>query len=179
MADPLASLPYPDFSVMTNYGGILGPGTYNPGYYPGGVDFNNGTAQLNPGVYYFKTGIDIHGSARVQGDGVMLFIAEGGLTTSGSDPGLTLTPPTSGTYAGVAIFQHRSNTTTMNIGGGGLFDVRGTIYAAGAHISIDGNPGRRIGKIISRTLQMRGTGNYVISGEGHPAPGQLHSYLVD
>jgi hypothetical protein len=29
------------------------------------------------------------------------------------------------------------------------------------------------------TQELRGTAEYIITGEGHPPNGQLHSYLVD
>ena len=179
--DPLAGLPMPDPAGMTDYGAILGPGDYLPGYYPGGVDFNNGTAELSPGVYYFDAhGIDVHADARLNGEGVMLFIGETGrIVISGNNPGFTVSGPTSGIYEGVAVFQHRSSAEPCDISGGGNFEVLGTMYLPAAHLSMDGNVIRRIGRIIVNTQELRGTAEYVITGEGHPPIGQLNSYLVD
>src|SRR5262249_18433114 len=42
--DPLANLPEPTSAGLPDYGGIFGPGTYAPGYYPDGIQMNGGTA---------------------------------------------------------------------------------------------------------------------------------------
>jgi hypothetical protein len=171
----------PNPAAMTDYGAILGPGTYNPGYYPGGVDFNNGVAQLNPGVYYFDAhGVDVHADAQLVGDGVMLFIGQSGrIVISGNNPGFVISAPTSGVYQGVSVFQHRAGTQPCDISGGGTFEIKGTLYLPAGHLSMDGTPIRRIGRIVVNTQELRGTAEYIITGEGHPPDGQLHSYLVD
>ncbi|MCI0636479.1 MAG: hypothetical protein L0206_21555, partial [Actinobacteria bacterium] len=167
-------------SGMTDFGSITGPGTYSAGYYPGGIDFNDGTAFLNPGVYYIGgPGIDLTGSALIQGNELMLFIADGAsIRTSGNGPGLDIGAPTSGTYDGVAIFYDRDNTTTCSISGGGLFDVRGTMYMKSGHLEMDGDVDRRIGRIIFNSQQLRGNGRYIITGEGVKPTGPLYPYLV-
>ncbi len=178
--DPLAGLPYPDPAGMTDYGSIQSAGTYQPGFYPGGIDFNGGTARLNPGVYYLgPPGINLNGDALLQGDGVMLYLARGGqVRISGNSPGIDVSGPSSGTYQGVVVFQHRLNTLPTDISGGGLFDVRGTIYMAGAALSMDGNVDREVGRIIVSSQQLRGTADYTITGIGHPPGGPKSSYLV-
>jgi hypothetical protein len=178
--DPLAGVPEPTTAGMTNYGSITGPGTYSAGHYPGGINFNGGVAFLNPGIYYIGgPGIDLTGSALVQGNGVMLFLAETSrIRTSGSGPGLDIGGPTSGTYAGICIFYDRDNTTTCSISGGGVFDVRGTMYMKSGHLEMDGDVDRRIGRIIFNSQQLRGNGRYIITGEGVRPTGPRYPYLV-
>src|SRR4030095_3151578 len=50
--DPLINLPAPDPNTMVNRGGITSPGTYLPGYYPDGVNLNNGGAHPETGASY-------------------------------------------------------------------------------------------------------------------------------
>ena len=178
--DPLASLPYPNKAAMPNRGSITAAGTYDPGWYPGGIDFNGGTAHLEPGVYVLgPPGINVHGSALLEGDGVMLFLDLGAqMTISGTSPGLDIGGPTSGTYEGVVVFQHRANALACDISGTGLFEVRGTLYLAAGGISMDGNVDREVGRIIVDRLQLRGTADYTITGIGHPPQGPKSSFLV-
>ncbi len=178
--DPLASLPQPTTSGMTDFGAITGGGTYFAGYYPGGINFNGGTAFLNPGVYYIGgSGIDLTGSALVRGNEIMLFLAPTAtIRISGNSPGMDIGAPTSGTYKGVAIFYDRTNTTTCSISGGGLFDVRGTMYMKSGHLEMDGDVDREIGRIIFNSQQLRGNGRYIITGKGVRPVGPLYPYLV-
>ncbi len=177
--DPLAGLPYPDKTTMPTFTGILAAGDYSPGYYPKGASFNSGVAKLAPGVYVLgPPGIDLHGSAQIHGSNVMLFVDLGGqINTSGVDAGLLLSAPDSGVYAGIVIFQHRSNTKLCDISGTGVFDLRGTLYVAGAPLEMDGTPDRLVGRIIVWTQLLRGTGRYIITGEGIPT-GPENPYLV-
>lgn len=178
--DPLAGLPYPDPTSMTDYGSITSPGTYQPGYYPGGVDFNDGVAYLTPGVYVFGSqGIEVHGDGLLQGEEVMLFLQLGArVVTSGNAPGIDISAPSSGVYEGVAVFAHRDSWLDFDISGGGLFDVRGTMYMASGHLEMDGNVDRRIGRIIINTQLLRGDGRYVITGEGPPDNLPKSAFLV-
>ena len=181
VADYLLHLPYPDKATMPDHGSIAGPGTYDPGYYPGGVDFNDGVAQLNPGIYVFgPPGVNVHGDAMLVGDGVMLFIDEGAkFTISGNMPGLDIGAPTSGVYEGISVFQHRANTLPCEVSGGGTFQVGGTMYLANGHLEMDGNVDRHIGRIVIWTQLLRGNGRYFITGEGPPPTGPLYAYLVE
>jgi hypothetical protein len=92
--------------------------------------------------------------------------------------GIDVSGPTSGTYEGVVLFQHRSNPRACDISGGGLFDVRGTMYLARGSISMDGNVDREVGRIVVNSLQLRGTARYTITGIGHPPSGPKSSFLV-
>ena len=180
LPDPLAALPQPTTSGMTDRGGITGPGTYFEGYYPLGIDFNNGVAFLNPGVYFIGGGgIDLTGDALLQGSEIMLFIDNGSeIRIAGNSPGMDIGAPTSGTYAGVSIFYDRANTSVCSISGGGLFDVRGTMYMKSGHLEMDGNVDRTIGRIIFNSQQLRGNGRYTITGEGVVPTGPRVPYLV-
>lgn len=180
--DYLLGLPYPDPTSMIDQGAITGPGLYQPGYYPGGIDFNGGSAVLAPGEYVIGApiGIDLHGSALIEGDEVMLFLELGArVVTSGNDSGLDISAPSSGVYEGVAVFAHRESALDFDISGTGVFDVRGTMYMAKGHLSMDGVVDRRIGRIVIYTQQLRGNGSYRITGEGPPSGGPITTWLVE
>jgi hypothetical protein len=74
-----------------------------------------------------------------------------------------MTPPTSGTYKGLTLFQDRTATNDMNIAGNGSFFVTGTFYTANSLMNVTGNGDAHIGsQYISRFLDLNGTGNMMI-----------------
>jgi Flp pilus assembly protein TadG len=155
-------------------------GTYTQGHYTG-IDFTDGVAQLQPGVYVIgPNGIKLTADAQVRGAGVMLFIeAGGGIQISGQgSAGLDISAPTSGTFKGIALYMSRKTGTAgfdgpkayANIQGGGLYDLKGTMYVKNAQIEMDGNVYRRVGSIVAFRQLVRGTAVYDITGEGPGAP---------
>jgi hypothetical protein len=91
----------------------------------------------------------------------------------GNNTGITITggkvsiePMPSGMYAGIAIFQNRTDDVAINITGQGGMAFYGTFYAAGAPIKITGSNSSSVEVIgsqyISRTLQAGGNGAYEV-----------------
>ncbi|HEV3080238.1 MAG TPA: Ig-like domain-containing protein, partial [Gemmataceae bacterium] len=140
--DPLASLPVPQQPATTftasKFSGDLYPGTYE-----NGIDISGkATVTLHPGLYYVKGGLEISGQAHVTGAGVVIYVSpqkgQDGLEMSG-DAVLTLSPPTSGTYKGITLFQARAAQEEIELTGNAQLNLVGTIYAAGGQLEITGN----------------------------------------
>lgn len=101
---------------------------------------------MHPGLYYITgnstCGGDIafvaDGSGIVNGNGVMLFLADRGIHVGGSGS-VTLTAPTTGPYAGMAIFLERDNGSDIRVDGAGVTLIRGTIYAPNSLVSMAGS----------------------------------------
>jgi hypothetical protein len=77
-----------------------------------------------------------------------------------------MTPPTSGLYKGLTLFQQRSKDVPVNVQGNGSSTyIAGTFYAAGGLMSIAGNGGvSNIGsQYISRALNLSGNGDILIT----------------
>jgi Flp pilus assembly protein TadG len=155
-------------------------GNYTQGHYTG-IDFTSGVAQLQPGIYIIgPSGIKLTADAQVIGTGVLLFVeAGGGIQISGQgSAGLDLSAPTSGLYKGVVFYMSRKTGTAgfdgpkafANIQGGGLYDLKGTMYVKNAQIEMDGNVFRRVGSIVAFRQLVRGTASYDITGEGPGVP---------
>ena len=143
MADPLASLASPSTTGLTNRGSEVLSGnssaTIQPGIYSQITVSGNGTT-LASGLYIIEGGgFTVSGNASVTGSGVMIFNAGSKYPTTGGTYGAislsgngkyNLTPPTSGTYAGIVIFQLRDNTKALTLSGNAM-GMTGTIYWRG------------------------------------------------
>ena len=189
--DPLAYLPPPsqpakgDWYVDAKTGNIIVP----PGAY--GIDgsdannnlsgFKNGDSVLFQGTSAGKGSVVYLASGGLGGNnvtygmdpstsgGIMIYNA----STSSSDTlslggngnsQFNLTAPTSGTYAGISIFQNRSNAGTISMKGNGSSTIQGTVYAPNATLSLSGNGSATVGsQLIVQDLSMNGNGNATVS----------------
>jgi Flp pilus assembly protein TadG len=199
--DPLAALPEPSqpgypvlpSSVLTMLGsnystsqGVNDSGNTGrtidlyPGYYAGIAVTGNDQIVLHenldgsPGIYYLGShGLSITNAGGITGSNVMLYSAGTGnisLTGSGS---MSLSPPTSGTYKGVTLFQERSSNKQINITGQGNMVMSGTFYAAAAKVSITGQGGynNTIGsQWIAYQLYVTGSGSFTVNYNGKATP---------
>jgi hypothetical protein len=92
------------------------------------------------------------------------------LTGSGS---MSLSPPTSGTYKGITLFQERTSNKQINITGQGNMNMTGTFYAAAAKVSITGigNYTNPIGsQWIAYQLYVTGSGSFTVNYNGLGTP---------
>lgn len=198
LSDPLASLAYPDVVGVKNLYGQTAPftdGTYQgPGVYrskpltitrdvtdlrcrPDGICFDTA-------IYVLEAGISIEGNGtKVGGSNVLLFNGCGSNEWMGScDNGsrqmnfssnggtIAIEPATTGPYANLLMFQHRSNTASISMNGGVSFtSMAGTIYAPNATQGVDlgsGNPGQktrlRVKTVLATAMTISGNGDVVV-----------------
>jgi Flp pilus assembly protein TadG len=185
IADPLRSLPAPNAVSLglTNQGTniIVNTGAtvdLYPGVYTGGITVSGGsTAVLHansdgtPGIYFLQGGgLTVSGPSSVsmavgETAGVMIYNAWGStadtINIAGSGT-LTLTPPSSGVYQGISIFQKRgtkaSHGPDVTISGQGTANVAGTIYSAYAKVALSSSGAANVmgGQVIADTLSLTG-----------------------
>jgi hypothetical protein len=138
-SNPLASLPTPTVGACTYTNINIGNGittTLNPGTYCGLTIGGGSTVTLNSGMYVLKgSGFNINGGAHVTGTGVTFynsyasgyaykpFVFDNGTTIS-------LTAPTTGSYAGILLFQDPTVVSSLrnSFAGGTNLTLTGTIY---------------------------------------------------
>jgi hypothetical protein len=92
------------------------------------------------------------------------------LTGSGS---MNLSPPTSGLYKGITLFQERSSNKQISITGQGNMNMTGTFYAAAANVSITGQGGYNnpIGsQWIAWQMSVTGSGSFTVNYNGQATP---------
>ncbi len=136
--DPLASLPIPNPATMAS-GARLG-NTFTPGVYSGGLSVSNGqNVTLQPGIYYMKGGdFSISNGVNLSGTGVTIYLDNGSKFNVQGGSNVSLTPPTTGQWAGLSLYQDRNSAAPINLGNGSNVNLAGTIYAASAALNLTG-----------------------------------------
>ena len=170
LADPLSGLALPSTSGMKNYGteNLSGnsSGTIQPGIYKQITVSGNAKLKMSAGVYIIEGGgFSVSGNAGVSGSGVMIFNAGSNYPSTGGSYGsislsgngsYSLSPLSSGTYAGIVIFQPKDNTHALSVSGKAS-GVTGAIYAPAAQLAESGN-GQLNAALVVDTLTVGGKG---------------------
>jgi hypothetical protein len=194
-ADPLAYLPAPSLTDMP-------PGTMTkttipdsggdklftltPGVFSGGLSFSGkDSVTMQPGIYYMnKGGFSFNSQGSLIAKGVMIYNDTAGSSSqkiSITGQGVVeMSPPTTGLYQGILVFQARESSTPIEVTGNGQFKIGGTFYAANALVKISGNGDAYIGsQYISRYLDVGGNGTLTIDATAAPHPRKRILQLVE
>jgi hypothetical protein len=175
--DPLASLPAPTFPAG-QAGVDVGPGTtqtLSAGYYTTGISVR-GTAILNPGIYIVgKPGLKVNSGANLTGDGVMIYVADGSFDSSSTGANTHLTPPDPAvqsfpgvtTYAGIVVFQARSDSNTSSISLNGSLTIHGTMYFPAAEFDVSSGGSEFGVRLIANQVKVTGIGNVRINSRAN------------
>src|SRR5262249_24651740 len=135
--------------------------TLNPGLYIGGISIQGqANVTMNPGIYYMQGGgFSNTGQGNLTGNGVMIY-NDGGVINIAGQGIVTLSPPTSGPYTGITMFQNRGSAQPVQVVGNGTMNMTGTFYAANAFVQVSGNGSvNYIGsQYVSRDLKLTGNG---------------------
>ena len=192
-ADPYANVTptMPTWCDYSNKFNVKGSTTLNPASYCGDISVAAGaTLTLNPGVYYFNgANLSVAGNATITGTGVTLvFTGSGnnwGSASIGSNADVSLTAPTSGTTAGIAIYGDRRMPvgTSFNLTGGGTQNLAGAIYLPEGALSFSGGNGTSTTctQIIADTISFVGNSNVQVNcpAAGVNAIGTTTAQLVE
>jgi hypothetical protein len=174
--DPLAYLPEPDPSTMpvqsknpTHASGNQTL-TLQPGVYEGGITVS-GQASLTmaPGIYYMDGGgFSFTGQGSLSAPGVM--IVNGPQSNSdriniNGNGAVDLSPPTSGIYQGISLWQVRSSTNEVDISGNGGAQLTGTFYTQHGTLKVTGNGANNVigAQYISYDVNLGGNGGFTVN----------------
>ena len=179
-ADPYQLVDIPSFGGCS--GGtnvvITSDTTLNPGVYCGGLTIQNGAqVTLSPGEYIINGGdLFMEEISEIEGNGVVIFITSSGApSTIGSlrvtdHSQIDITSPTTGTYAGIAIYQDRDAPATgqneilgVSSGSGPApkIHVEGSIYLPSQLLVMNGDAELRIrvsslcGKMVGKSFDLK------------------------
>ncbi|TIW70152.1 MAG: pilus assembly protein, partial [Mesorhizobium sp.] len=91
---------------------------------------------------------------------------------------VNLSPPTSGPYAGITIFENHENTSALTLNGGANSVISGFVYAPDAPVSYAGNSDMSgqgdCLRLVGKTVQM--TGNSSIKTDCSAVLGSREMY---
>jgi len=171
--DPLAYLDPPDKSLLTlqsNNATHIGGGrtvTLSPGVYKGGISVTGqATVIMLPGIYYMENGgFSFTGQGNLSATGVMVYTDPNSNSDTINVNGLgsiNWTPPATGPYTGIALWQRRDSTNTVTMSGNGTSSISGTFYAKKGLLAVSGNGGQDVlgSQYISDKLNLGGNGNF-------------------
>lgn len=145
LADPLAGVPEP-VPTGTNYGNkTFNDGqTMQPGMYGTISIAKNADVVMAPGIYYIDGGLTTQSGCTLTGSGVMIYNTSGDSLKFDGGGTVYLTPPTSGDYAGISIFEPRSETKEVHIKSKNDVTFTGTLYAQNGEFDLRPGPGSAI-----------------------------------
>jgi Ca2+-binding RTX toxin-like protein len=174
-ADPLLGLTAPSITGTKPYPAVNVSGssslTLSPGIYSSISVSNQGKLTLATGIYVIAGGgFSVTGNGTVTGStsGVMIYNAGSNYPNSGGSFGsinfsgngtVSLTPLSTGTYAGNLIFQSRDNASALALTGNAINLPSGVVYAPAASVTLSGNV-QLGGTVIANTLNITGQGTF-------------------
>ncbi len=184
--DPLAGLPDPTWDPASDLGAITSSGTYGPGYYSGGIRLTSSgdNVTLSPGVYVVDraggpaSGLFVNGG-NLTANEVLFYVIDDGEVYLGGSGIITITPPTSGIYEGISIFQARDNTQPSTIIGSTTMDLQGTYYFPASDLEVGGTGIALGNQLIAWTMWIHGTGTFDIAYDGSNPTTGYKVWLVE
>ena len=106
--------------------------TLNPGVFCGSINFNgvtNGTVTLNPGLYEIHGTWNVNSGWTVNGSGVTLyFVDQNAMVHFNGTTGATLSAPTTGTYANILMYEPTGLSTSYPTIDSSTLNLTGLIY---------------------------------------------------
>jgi hypothetical protein len=179
-ADPFLSVPGPSTTGMPTYAGqsiTNATVTLSPGVYTGLITVGNlGIARLNAGTYIFRAGLTTTGTGSLVlagAGGVLLYNANanypavGGICGSVSLAGtgtMTLSASSTGSYAGMIVFQDRSCAGAVAISVRTGTTLNGTLYVPAATLNLTiANNVTIASQIVAYELGMTGNNTLTVS----------------
>jgi len=169
LTDPLASLPAPAKPATAGSGSPLPPGYYANGL-PAGT--------LAGGIYWVDNGISLKGNESIDATaGCLIYLHTGGITLKGNS-GISYAPMTTGTYAGIAFYEDRSNSSAIALGGTSGVSNSGILYFPKAAVSVAGTPNATGTQLICDTLSVQGNAQIIINYNSSDDPASHVAFLV-
>jgi len=181
VSNPFSSMTPPSVGSCNYTSYSVGGGatvTLNPGVYCNGLTIANGaTVTLNPGTYIMKGGgLTFAGGAHVTGTGVMFYNTYGGgysyaPFTFNNGTTETLTAPTTGTYAGILLYQDPTvvGGAASSFAGGTNANLTGTLYLPTTALSFSNGASAAYTIIVADSVSF--TGGVTLNNNYSSLPG--------
>jgi hypothetical protein len=136
---------------------------------PGGTycaPANNATVNLSPGTYNIIGGLDVAAGTTISGTGITLYV-QGGGTVNGNST-MAISAPTTGPYAGVAVWYGDNSAVTYDgtntsAFSGAIYDPTGTVTWGGTNAT-----GATCTRLVAAAVDLHGTPNGSFDNSGCP-----------
>jgi hypothetical protein len=168
---------FPQDAQVIDLGGGVRQYILDQGVYPGGISVSGkDSLVLNPGIYYMDAGgFSFSGQGSLTANGVMVYNDPNSNSQNFSITGqgaITWTPPLTGIYAGMTLFQRRDSTVEVTLSGNGNMNISGVLYAQHALVDVSGNGTNFIGnQVVCWNMNFQGNGTFTVPWD----PGMLPS----
>ena len=177
LRDPYRNLPDPAVTINGTSINVSpsGTGAFTSNFGSGTVFRNvdiKGTATFGPGIYYVTGSLSFGSQSVVTSIGAVFILTAanaasntGSIATMNINAGaqLTMIAPTTGTYAGILMYQDRraSNISTNIINGNSTSILQGALYFPAQQLQFNGTSGMntRCVQIVARRVDFRGNSN--------------------
>ena len=173
--DPLAGLPEPSYGGCSFTDLVVDGGqtkTLSPGVYCKKLEIqNNATVYFKPGNYFFPDAeLIVNAGGKLVGDEVMLFFnGEHGRLNANSLGHVQIKAPTSGTYAGIVLFQSRASSSWSApphiVNSDSSSYLQGSIYVPNGKLMLNSastlNQMATFTLVIARTMELNSNGIFV------------------
>jgi hypothetical protein len=117
----------------------------------------SGIYVINGGELHFESGAN--NASNKGGNGVFFYLVGNASLVIDNGANVNLTASTSGTYAGILVYQVASDTNALSVQGGSNTSFNGAIYAPGAAVTLGNGSGSTIdANIAAKSLTMNGGG---------------------
>jgi hypothetical protein len=169
--DPLAGVPEPTIAGPCP-NRSAGPGqtvTLAPGCHNNVTANSSGRIVFSPGIHRITGRVEASNAGRISGENVMLYLSTSSAqVVANNSVGLSLSAPTSGPYAGIALFQTR---TAANAHPNGLIvnssvsgKLEGVIYMSHTNMVLNSDVGINAAYtiLIGKTLSLNGASKLVL-----------------
>ena len=169
VADPYATVPKAPASgtacVNAANRPITNGGTFSAGRYCGGFSIGNNAANktltFNPGVFYIEGSFKVPNGFRIVGSGgvTLVFsiprVNDFGIGNNGS---VSLTAPSSGAYAGIAVMSTASGYD-FEFGNGNQINVSGAFYIPTQKLTMSNNLNSNLcTQLVAQTMSLKNNG---------------------
>lgn len=179
IADPYSTLSAPSYTGC-NYNNYSTHNTVtlSPGVYCNGLSLgSHASATLSPGVYIIDRGtFDVGAQATASGTDVTIILtsstgADYARMSVGGGGSVSLKAPSTGTYAGIAVYGDRNmpQGTSMSLRGGSGQIIGGAVYLPKADLTYTGNTSASITctQLIADTLAFSGNSSLAANCTGY------------
>lgn len=139
--------------------------TLQPGHYLLGLNYSGKTLNLNQGVYYIDTKLQLSNNVTVNATGGVTIVINGNYAMNiGNNVTFNITAPANGPTAGLAFASIRTatSTVTQKFANNVILNLNGAIYFPNQIVQFDNNAtitSGACGQVIARVVELQNNAN--------------------